>query len=152
MKIRYIDRTRDYYRAQGFKADYACSTNEETPFNRLAKPLSECTVTFVTTAVVAASAHLSIGQAQAAEVRLHDVGVPIPLLEGARRDVHACREAGALAPLIDHGRVCGAGVLRLQAQRRVHARPDRNPARPQHRREQLSAAGLCVLWWGRGHT
>ena len=52
MKIRYIDRTRDYYRAQGFKADYAWSTNDETPFTPLTKPLSECTVTFVTTAVV----------------------------------------------------------------------------------------------------
>ena len=52
MKIRYIDRTRDYYRAQGFKADYAWSTNDETPFTPLTKLLSECTVTFVTTAVV----------------------------------------------------------------------------------------------------
>jgi D-proline reductase (dithiol) PrdB len=49
--IPYMERTRLYYRAQGFEKDYVWASHEETPFTPLAKPLPECTVTLVTTAV-----------------------------------------------------------------------------------------------------
>ena len=49
--IPYMERTRLYYRAQGFKRDYIWATHEDTPFLRLQKPLTECRVTVVTTAV-----------------------------------------------------------------------------------------------------
>ncbi len=51
MKIEYIKRTRDYYRAQGFKQDYQWARNKEVPFQPLLKPLKESIVTLVTTAV-----------------------------------------------------------------------------------------------------
>lgn len=49
--VKYIKRTRDYYRAQGFEKDYIWAHHEEIPFTRLTKPLASCTVTVVTTAV-----------------------------------------------------------------------------------------------------
>ena len=51
-KINYIQRTRDLYRAQGFLKDYVWASNEDIPFTPLTKPISECTVTVVTTGVV----------------------------------------------------------------------------------------------------
>ena len=50
--IEYIRRTRDYYRAQGFKKDYIWAHFDEIPFSPLTQPLADCTVTLVTTAVV----------------------------------------------------------------------------------------------------
>ena len=49
--IPYMERTRRYYRAQGFKKDYEWAHHERSPFTRLTKPLSDCRVTIVTTAV-----------------------------------------------------------------------------------------------------
>jgi hypothetical protein len=51
MKIQYIQRTRDYYRAQGFEQDYTWAENTATPFQPLLKPLADSVVTLVTTAV-----------------------------------------------------------------------------------------------------
>lgn len=51
-KIEYIQRTRDYYRAQGFERDYAWARNDDIPLTLLPRPLAEATVTLVTTAVV----------------------------------------------------------------------------------------------------
>ena len=39
--VRYMDRTRDYYRALGYDKDYAWAHFDEVPFARLAKPLRE---------------------------------------------------------------------------------------------------------------
>jgi hypothetical protein len=49
--IAYMERTRRYYRAQGFDSDYTWAHHTHSPFTRLAKPLSESRVTLVTTAV-----------------------------------------------------------------------------------------------------
>lgn len=49
--IPYMERTRHYYRAQGFTQDYEWAHHEDAPFTRLTKPLSDCRVTLVTTAV-----------------------------------------------------------------------------------------------------
>jgi D-proline reductase (dithiol) PrdB len=48
--IRYIERTHEYYRSQGYDKEYNYAHNEEIPFTPLKKPLSECRVTLVTTA------------------------------------------------------------------------------------------------------
>ena len=50
--IRYIERTKHYYRAQGFEQDYQWAMNAETPFNPPAVPLKTARITLVTTAVV----------------------------------------------------------------------------------------------------
>tara|TARA_B100000686_G_C16712759_1_gene930169 strand:- start:757 stop:1233 length:477 start_codon:yes stop_codon:yes gene_type:complete len=49
--VPYMERTRDYYRAQGYTNDYKWAHNKETPFTALAKPLNECRVGVVTTSM-----------------------------------------------------------------------------------------------------
>ncbi len=61
--IQYIRRTRDYYRAQGFEKDYIWAHFDEIPFSSLAKPLADCTITLVTTAVVEPERPTSIREA-----------------------------------------------------------------------------------------
>jgi hypothetical protein len=46
-----MKRTRDFYRAQGYSNDYQWAHFDETPFTRPRKPLSECRVALVTTAM-----------------------------------------------------------------------------------------------------
>ena len=49
--IRYMERTRRYYEAQGFERPYAWAHHDDIPFQRPEKPLSESTVGIVTTAI-----------------------------------------------------------------------------------------------------
>lgn len=49
--VKYIEKTRSYYEAQGFDRAYKWSDNSAIPWHQLSKPLSECNVTFVVTAV-----------------------------------------------------------------------------------------------------
>jgi D-proline reductase (dithiol) PrdB len=48
--IEYMQRTRHYYRALGYKSDYVWSTFPDVPFARLSKPLSRARVALMTTA------------------------------------------------------------------------------------------------------
>jgi hypothetical protein len=48
--VRYIERTRDYYRALGYAKDYVWAGHDEVPFAPLGKPLSTARVALVTTA------------------------------------------------------------------------------------------------------
>lgn len=48
--VHYIDRTREYYEAQGFERPYCWAFNENVPFTPLLRPLSESVVALVTTA------------------------------------------------------------------------------------------------------
>jgi hypothetical protein len=48
--IRYIDKTHEYYRRQGYEKTYNYAYNEDIPFTPLKKSLSESRVTLVTTA------------------------------------------------------------------------------------------------------
>jgi len=50
--IRYIERTRKWYAALGFETPYEWAESRETPFTRLAKPLSEARVALITTAAL----------------------------------------------------------------------------------------------------
>ena len=49
--VPYMERTRLFYRAQGFDKDYVWAHFEATPFSAPSKPLEDCVVTVVTTAV-----------------------------------------------------------------------------------------------------
>ena len=49
--VQYMERTRLLYRAQGFERDYVWAHFNESPFHNLTKPLEQCRVTIVTTAV-----------------------------------------------------------------------------------------------------
>lgn len=46
----YIDRSREYYAAQGYDRPYAWAHHDDVPFTALGKPLSQCRVGLVTTA------------------------------------------------------------------------------------------------------
>lgn len=48
--VRYIERTRAYYRALGYAKDYVWATYDEVPFAPLSKPLADCRIGLVTTA------------------------------------------------------------------------------------------------------
>jgi hypothetical protein len=48
--VSYIDRSREYYAAQGYIQPYTWAHFQEVPFTPLTKPLSECRIGLVTTA------------------------------------------------------------------------------------------------------
>lgn len=48
--IDYIERTRDYYRSQGFNNPYEWAYHADAPFARLQKPLADSRVAVITTA------------------------------------------------------------------------------------------------------
>jgi hypothetical protein len=48
--VSYIDRTREYYAAQGYERPYAWARHTDAPFAPLAKPLARCRVAAITTA------------------------------------------------------------------------------------------------------
>ena len=49
--IRYMERTRNYYAAQGFQQAYQWAHFDDIPFTRPAKPLADSTVAIITTAI-----------------------------------------------------------------------------------------------------
>ena len=51
--VRYIDKTREYYRGEGYEAPYRWAHFDDIPFTPLAKPLAECRVGLVTTSEMA---------------------------------------------------------------------------------------------------
>src|SRR5262245_6247665 len=48
--VRYMERTRDYYRALGYTNDYVWARHDDVPFARLAKPLALARIGLITTA------------------------------------------------------------------------------------------------------
>ena len=50
--VRYMDRTRRYYAAQGFEKAYAWAHFDDTPFTRPAKPVADSTLALITTAAL----------------------------------------------------------------------------------------------------
>lgn len=51
--VRYIDRTKDYYRSQGYEKPYVWAHNETVPFTPLKKPLAQCRVGLLSTSEIA---------------------------------------------------------------------------------------------------
>ncbi len=51
--VRYIDKTRAYYRSQGYAKPYQWARNEEAPFAPLKKPLAASTLTIISTSEIA---------------------------------------------------------------------------------------------------
>ena len=50
--VGYMQRTRDFYAAQGYPKPYVWASHDEIPFTRLAKPLSESRLGLITTAAL----------------------------------------------------------------------------------------------------
>jgi D-proline reductase (dithiol) PrdB len=59
--VSYIDRTREFYAAQGYDKPYQWARNSDVPFANLTKSLSECRVALVTTASPFKTARASEG-------------------------------------------------------------------------------------------
>ena len=51
--VRYMDKTRDYYRSEGYGEPYRWAHNTEVPFAPLVKPLTACRVGLVTSGELA---------------------------------------------------------------------------------------------------
>ncbi len=49
VSVSYIDKSREFYAAQGYPQPYRWACNTDSPFVRLPKPLSECSVGLITT-------------------------------------------------------------------------------------------------------
>lgn len=47
--VSYIDKSREYYAAQGYEQPYRWASHDDAPFTQLTKPLSESTIGVVTT-------------------------------------------------------------------------------------------------------
>lgn len=47
--VSYIDKSREFYAAQGYPQPYRWAAHDNAPFSPLSKPLSECRVALVTT-------------------------------------------------------------------------------------------------------
>ena len=62
--VQYMERTRLFYRAQGFERDYVWAHFNESPFYKLTKSLDQCRVTIVTTAVTHANIPKAIRTAE----------------------------------------------------------------------------------------
>lgn len=54
--VSYIDKSRNYYGAQGYEQPYQWAYHRDVPFTPLAKPLAECRVGIVTTSFFAKGA------------------------------------------------------------------------------------------------
>lgn len=52
--VRYIDKTRDYYRGKGYANDYRWAHFDDVPFTALQKSLSECRVALISTSDISA--------------------------------------------------------------------------------------------------
>ncbi len=48
--VRYMERTRNYYRALGYESDYTWAHHDDVPFTAPTKPVGEMTVALITTA------------------------------------------------------------------------------------------------------
>ena len=57
--VSYIDKSREYYAAQGYPQPYRWATHTDAPFTALTKPLSECVIGVVTTAAKDSDAPLA---------------------------------------------------------------------------------------------
>ena len=51
--VRYIDKTREYYKGPGYDRPYRWAHFDDIPFTPLARPLAECRVGLITTSEMA---------------------------------------------------------------------------------------------------
>jgi D-proline reductase (dithiol) PrdB len=76
--VSYMDRSREYYAAQGYAKPYAWAHFDDVPFTPLQKPLSECRVGLVTTSGRPRAAAGAIGSLFAKREQYADPSIPPP--------------------------------------------------------------------------
>ena len=77
--VRYIDKTRDYYRQEGYDAPYQWAHFDEIPFARLTKPLSVCRVGLVTTSEMAVIGEPGVWDENDAARNVYSLPTPTPV-------------------------------------------------------------------------
>jgi hypothetical protein len=77
--VSYMDRSREYYAAQGYTRPYGWAHFDDVPFAPLKKPLSECRVGLVTTAGRPQAAAGTIGNLFAKREQYADPSDPPPI-------------------------------------------------------------------------
>lgn len=106
--VAYMDRTRAYYRAQGFERDYRYARHDGAPFARLGKPLAECSVGLVVTASLYPRAPLEPRRVDSADMlpppaRLYTDDLSWDKAATHTRDVDSFCPVTALGSLVDEG-------------------------------------------------
>ena len=77
--VSYIDKSREYYAAQGYTKPYQWVYHKEVPFNKLSKPLTDCTLGVVTTATLPAHwQSLSEGELRPQKRPYAESSYPVP--------------------------------------------------------------------------
>jgi hypothetical protein len=74
--VRYIDKTREYYLAEGYDKPYQWAHFDDVPFTPLAKPLSKCRATLISTSGIQTTT--GCGPRRGADRLLHDSVYTIP--------------------------------------------------------------------------
>lgn len=97
--VRYIDRTREYYLAEGYKKPYQWAHFDHVPFTPLNKPLARCRVGLVTTSDIAArteSGERESHDAAALIGNVYSIASDIPVERLYSRNEHYDRHATTL--------------------------------------------------------
>lgn len=124
--VRYIDRTREYYLAEGYKTPYEWAHFEDIPFARLRKPLARCRIGLVTTSDIAVrtvSGERESHDAQALVGNVYSIPLDTPIERLYSRNEHYDRHAttlddvNAYCPVTRLGELAAAGRIESVAPR-----------------------------------
>lgn len=124
--VRYIDRTREYYLAEGYKTPYKWAHFEDIPFARLRKPLARCRIGLVTTSDIAVrtvSGERESHDAQALVGNVYSIPLDTPIERLYSRNEHYDRHAttlddvNAYCPVTRLGELAAAGRIESVAPR-----------------------------------
>ena len=129
--VSYIDKSREYYAAQGYEQPYRWASNSETPFAPFVKALSECRVGLVTTTKRSADDSLEPYSAPSHPQPLAMATDHLSWHKGATttEDVGSFLPLAHLRRLADDGVIGSvsrrfAGIPTLYSQRRTISRAD----------------------------
>ncbi len=108
--VRYMDRTRDYYKKKGYEKSYRWAHYEDVPFTPLKKPLSESRLVLVSTTEIAE--------------RLYSTSRSYDRVATTMEDVDAFFPISAVRAAVESGRIGGVtkrfhGVYNAYSQRRT---------------------------------
>jgi hypothetical protein len=114
--VRYIDKTREYYRGEGYAQEYRWAGFDAVPFAPLGKPLAACRLGLVTTAEVSIRG-AEVPDNPAREVYALPMDTPVDRLYSRKaaydryattlEDVNAFLPLGPLRALVAAGRIGG---------------------------------------------
>lgn len=107
--IGYMERTRQYYRAQGYTTDYQWAHFDDVPFTRPSKPLNRSRLAIVTTAMPHSSAHKSEREIQSIPVKPVPEALFTDHLSWDKDNTHT-RDVPSFLPIEQLNRLVDEGV------------------------------------------